>query len=810
MQTIQTLLTDIQYGFRMLWKYKIVSIIAIITLALGIGANTAIFSIVNTVLLRPLSYENPEELVFISEKSSQLNNMSVAYPNFLDWQAKNTVFEKIGVFRSQSYSLISNGEPEQVTGVMISLDLISALKVKPIIGRNFLPEEDKPGASPVALLSYGFWQQNFAGQPNILGKPIILNGQTYTIIGVMPQGFRFPTNKIQLWVPVGLNANDPNWTRENHPGLYAIARLKPGISLEQANSEMTTIAAQLEQQYPKTNPDNKVVIKSLHERAVGDFRAPLLLLLASVGTVLLIACANVANLMLARAASRSREIAIRAVLGANRRRIIRQLLTESLILALIGGALGLLLASWGISTIVSFPGLENVPRLLDVKIDNQVLIFTLLLSSATGIVFGLVPALQATRLDLNESLKENSRASTGNYHQQKLRSFLIVAEITFTLILLISSGLFIKSFIRLQQVETGFKSDNILMATVNLPRTKYPEPQQRIAFCQQLLTNLSHIPGIESVAASSRLPLQNGSNQTPFSIEDFPSDNANLPLAEFTIASHNYFNTLGLNLLKGRLFTEQDVKDSLPVVIIDEKFAKKYWPNQDPIGKKIKGGSRESKNPWMEIVGVVASIRYDELAASDNLIQMYCPYYQVPSGRISLAIKTQTEPLSYTKAVRSEVSALDKEQPISDVKTMSQLIETSISSEKLMLILLGLFALLALVLASVGIYGVVSYSVSQRTHEIGIRMALGAQANQVMVMIVKQAMALALIGIALGLIGALAFTRLLSSLLYEVSVTDLSIFIFAPVFLAIVSFLACYLPARRATKVDPLIALRYE
>lgn len=808
---MQNLLTDIKYGFRMLWKYKIVSVIAIITLALGIGANSAIFSIVNTVLLKPLPYEKSEDLVFISEKSAQIDNMSVAYPNFLDWRAQNKVFERIGVFRNQSYSLInSSGEAEQVAGVMASLDLFLALKVNPLIGRNFLVEEDKPGANPVVLLSYGFWQQNFAARESVLGEKLTLNGQNYTIIGIMPKSFQFPTNKTQLWVPVGLNENDPNWIRENHPGLYAIARLKSGVNLLQAQAEMSIIAAQLEKQYPKSNPDNKVAIKSAYERIVGQIRTPLFLLLASVGAVLLIACANVANLLLAKSVTRNKEIAIRSVLGANRMRIIRQLLTESLILALVGGTLGLLLATWGVSAIISFPGLDSVPRMIDVKVDGQVLIFTLILSCATGVIFGLVPALQSTKLDLNESLKESNRATTGSCGQNKLRSILIVAEITFTLILLISSGLFIKSFVKLQQVDAGFKSDNILIATLSLPKTKYPEPEQKVAFYQELLTRLATIPGVESVASSNRLPLQNAGNQTSFFLEDFPQDIKILPSTEYTVVPPSYFKTLSIKLLSGRVFTEQDRKDSLPVVIIDEKFAKKYWPNQNPIGKKIKGGDKDSDDPWMEVVGVVASIRYDELSEGDNLVQMYRPYYQSPSSRINLAIKVTGDTLSYTGILRKEVLSLDKELPIYDVKTFSQLVENSIAPEKLLLVLLGIFASVALILASVGVYGVISYSVSQRTHEIGIRMALGAQSEQVVMMIVKQGMTLALIGIGIGLLGAFLLTRVMTSLLYEVSTTDPTIFISSAVFLSLVSLTACYLPARKATKVDPLIALRYE
>ncbi|MBI4851111.1 MAG: ABC transporter permease [Acidobacteria bacterium] len=775
---MQNLLTDIKYGFRMLWKYKIVSVIAIITLALGIGANSAIFSIVNTVLLKPLPYEKSEDLVFISEKSAQIDNMSVAYPNFLDWRAQNKVFERIGVFRNQSYSLInSSGEAEQVAGVMASLDLFLALKVNPLIGRNFLVEEDKPGANPVVLLSYGFWQQNFAARESVLGEKLTLNGQNYTIIGIMPKSFQFPTNKTQLWVPVGLNENDPNWIRENHPGLYAIARLKSGVNLLQAQAEMSIIAAQLEKQYPKSNPDNKVAIKSAYERIVGQIRTPLFLLLASVGAVLLIACANVANLLLAKSVTRNKEIAIRSVLGANRMRIIRQLLTESLILALVGGTLGLLLATWGVSAIISFPGLDSVPRMIDVKVDGQVLIFTLILSCATGVIFGLVPALQSTKLDLNESLKESNRATTGSCGQNKLRSILIVAEITFTLILLISSGLFIKSFVKLQQVDAGFKSDNILIATLSLPKTKYPEPEQKVAFYQELLTRLATIPGVESVASSNRLPLQNAGNQTSFFLEDFPQDIKILPSTEYTVVPPSYFKTLSIKLLSGRVFTEQDRKDSLPVVIIDEKFAKKYWPNQNPIGKKIKGGDKDSDDPWMEVVGVVASIRYDELSEGDNLVQMYRPYYQSPSSRINLAIKVTGDTLSYTGILRKEVLSLDKELPIYDVKTFSQLVENSIAPEKLLLVLLGIFASVALILASVGVYGVISYSVSQRTHEIGIRMALGAQSEQVVMMIVKQGMTLALIGIGIGLLGAFLLTRVMTSLLYEVSTTDPTIFI---------------------------------
>lgn len=808
---MQNLLTDIKYGFRMLLKYKIVSIIAIITLSLGIGANSAIFSIVNKVLLKPLNYEKSEELVFVHEKSTQLENISVSYPNFLDWKERNTVFENIGVFRSQSYSLVNhNGMPEQITGLMCSLDVFLALKVNPIQGRLFLPEEDKPGANPVAILSYGFWQENFAAKNDILGESITLNGQIYTIVGIMPKTFIFPYPKIKVWVPVGLNANDPNWIRENHPGLYAIARLKPGMSLEKAQIEMDIIAAQLEKEHPKTNPDNKILVKTLYERAVGSIRDPLFLLLASVAAILLIACANVANLMLARSVSRNKEIAIRAVLGANRIRIIRQLLTESIILAITGGLFGLLLAYWGIGAIINFPGLENIPNMLEVTIDNQVLFFTLLLSSFTGVVFGLVPALQATKIDLNDSLKDHSRSASGNQSQNKLRNVLIISEITITLILLISTGLFIKSFIKVQQIETGFNTEDIFTATLNLPQTTYKEAEQKVAFYQQLIERVSSIPGVKQVTFSNRLPLQNAGNQTPFSLETFPKEMTALPLTEYTVITPTYFNVLGIKLLQGRFFTEQDNKNSLPVAIIDENFAKKYWANQNPIGKRIKGGGRDSNNPWVEIVGVVASIRYDELTIGENLVQMYRPYSQSPFNRITLAIKTVGDPLLYTNLVRKEVLVLDKELPIYDVITLEQIINNSVASSKLLLILLGSFALVALTLASVGIYGVISYSVSQRTHEIGIRMALGAQSDQVVSMIVKQALKLALIGVSLGLLGALALTRMVASMLYEVSATDPSIFLVATVCLLVISFIACYLPARRATKVDPLIALRHE
>ncbi|MBL8195209.1 MAG: ABC transporter permease [Blastocatellia bacterium] len=805
---MQLFIKDLQYGFRMLKKHWAVSIIAIIALALGIGANSAIFSVVNAVLLQPLPYEEAERLIFLSEKSSQLDNMSIAYPNFEDWRDQNRVFESIGVFRNQSYNLVGEGEPERIAGSQASREMFVALRAKPILGRIFLPEEDKPGASPVVILSYQLWQSRFGGQSDILGKNLTLNNQSYTVIGVMPPKFEFP-RQVRLWTPVGLSASDPNWNRGNHPGLYGVARLKPNVTIEQADKDLATIAAELEELHPKTNPDNKVVVVSLYERATRDVRPGLLLLLAAVGAVLLIACANVANLMLARAVSRGKEIAIRSVLGANRLRIIRQLLTESLILSLTGGLFGLLIAIWGIDALIAFAGLENMPRVSDIKVDGYVLAFTLGLSCATGIIFGLVPALQATKLDLTESLKETSRNTTSQ-QQQKLRSLLVIGEIAIALVLLINAGLFIKSFVNLQRLDTGFNPDSILTMTVNLPKTKYPEPTDRINFHNQLLTKLAAVPGIKSVATINRLPLQNGGNQTSFSTEDFPVTDGKLPLTEFGAISPDYFNTMGIKLIAGRFFTEQDKADTPAVAIIDERFAKRFWPNTSAVGKRLKSGDHTKENPWMEIVGVVSSIRYDELTEDEHLIHMYRPYNQTPISQINLAIKTMTDPLGYSSAIRSEILAIDKDQPTFDIKTMNQRVGDSIASRRIGIVLLSLFSTIALVLSSVGIYGVMSYSVSQRTHEIGIRMALGAQTQDVVGMVIKQGMKLALIGVGIGLIGAIACSRAISSLLYGVSTTDPITFILVSSFLVLVALIACYIPARRATKVDPLVALRYE
>ncbi|HEX8184224.1 MAG TPA: ABC transporter permease [Blastocatellia bacterium] len=805
---METLLQDIRYSIRVLLKSPAVTTVALITLTLGIGATSAIFSVVNAVLLRPLPYEEPDKLVFITERSPVLEGMSVAYPNFLDWREQNGVFDKIGVYRRVSFNLTGSGDPDRFVGGEVSADVFNALRAKPIIGRTFLDEEDKAGASPVVVLSYGLWQRRFGKGADIVGQTLTLNGKPHTVVGIMPPDFRFPSG-VDLWVPVGLNADNPSWVRGNHPGLYAIARLKPGATIEQAQAEMETIAVRLEQQYPQSNTGNRVAISPLLNRIVGDVRPALLILLAAVGLVLLIACVNVANLLLARAAARQKEIAVRMALGATRSRLIRQLLTESVMLSVAGGALGLLLAAWGTDLLVAISP-NNVPRFAEIKLDNRVFAFTAAIAVVTGILFGLAPALHASKLNLNEMLKEGGRGATAGFRRQRVRSLLVISEVAVALVLLISAGLLIKSFLRLQQVDPGFKPDNVLTAGIPLPRTKYLEPTKRIAFYESLFSRIASLPAVEAVGAVSELPVEGGS-QTFFVVEDRPlPPPEEIPLTEYSLVSTGYFKAMGLRLLSGREFNEQDVRDAPLVCIIDQNFAEQYWPGQDPIGKRMKYGGANPDNPWATIVGVVANVKYQGLDQESPRVQTYMPYTQSTFLGASLVIRTAGDPARLAAAVRSEVMALDPDLPVFDVRTMNDVLKESVAPRRLYMTLLGLFAGVAVTLAAIGLYGVMSYSVTQRTHELGIRMALGARQRDVLRLVVGQGMALAFAGIALGVIGAFGLTWLLSSLLFSVSATDPIIFIAIPLILAGVALGASFVPARRATKVDPMVALRYE
>ena len=812
---MSTLFQDVRYGIRMLVKNPGFTIVAVLALTLGIGADSAIFSVVNAVLLRPLPYDESERLVFLSERSQVLEGMSIAYPNFLDWRTQNNAFESIGVYRRQSYNLTGSGEPERLVAGQVSADLFTVLRVNATQGRVFTNDEDQPGATPVVVLSHGLWQRRLGGDSGIIGQNLTLDGRGFTVIGIMPPGFLFPS-RAELWTPVGLQAKDPGWeSRGNHPGLYAMARLKPGITVEQARDDMEIVAANLEKQYPDSNTGNRATITPALENIVRDIRSALLVLLSAVGFVLLIACANVANLLLARATNRQKELAIRTALGASRTRIIRQLLTESMLLSFAGGALGLLLAQAGVKLIVAISP-NSIPRAAEIGLDRRVLVFTIAVSVLTGIIFGLAPALQASKPDLNETLKEAGRGSTGRRHI--LRGALVVSEVALTMVLLIGAGLMIRSFYHLQRVDPGFVADNLLTFNVALPAKKYPEGQQRVNFYQQLLHNLRALPGVESVGMATGLPLGNNGWQSGFWIEGRPEPpQGQRPLTEVAFVSPGYIDTMKMTLLNGRNFTEQDVKPSTPpdpqhpnftpptVTVIDEEFARRYWPDGNPVGEQIRfwGGK-------VTIVGVVRRVKMEGLSTDSNRVQSYYPYLQNPGGNMSIVLRTAGDPTALSNVVRQQVLAIDPDQPIYGVQTMGEIWTDSIAPDRLLLMLLGTFAAVALILAGVGIYGVMAYSVTQRTHEIGIRMALGARQSNVLGMVIRQGMTLAVVGLAIGLGGAWLATRAMASLLFGVSATDPATFAAISLVLAGVALGACFVPALRATKVDPMIALRYE
>ncbi|HEX8143168.1 MAG TPA: ABC transporter permease [Pyrinomonadaceae bacterium] len=812
---MNTLWQDVRYGFRMLLKRPGFTVIAILALALGIGANTAIFSVVNGVLLRPLPYEDPDRLVRISEWSQQVPGMSVSYLNLKDWREQNTVFTAIGATRFNSYNLTGVDEPERLQGRDISANFFDVLGVKPAMGRNFLPEEDRANANPTCILSYGLWQRRFGADPKIIGRVLTLNSESYTVIGVMPKNYRFgsPTD---VFVPMGLReAGEMLNQRDNHPGIYAYARLKPGVTFEQAEVEMKSIAQRLGQAYPKENAGNSVTLIPLREYFVGDIRPSLLILLGAVGFVLLIACANVANLLLARATSRMREIAIRTALGAGRLRIIRQLLTESVLLALLGAGVGLLLALWGID-VLRTASIDAIPTTAEIKLDTSVFIFTLAVSVLTGVICGLAPALQTSKPDLNEALKEGGRTGTAGAARHRIRNLLVVSEVALSLILLIGSGLLIKSFLRLRETETGFNPDNLL--TMQLSYAAGRDEGRKVAnFFAQVEERIKTLPGVESVAISTGVPLL-GASETSFAIEGRPpAEPGKRPMTVIYITTPDYLRAMGIRLLRGRFFTPQDTQTSPLVAVIDEEFARLHFPNEDPIGKYIEG-SKEENIPHLEIVGVVSHVKNYGLDTPGPVqSELYYAWNQAPdkflplmADRMSLLIRTSSDPSALTPAVRREVQAIDASQPVFNVNTMEQVLADSLASQRLSMLLLSIFASVALILAAVGIYGVLSYTVVQRTHEIGIRMALGARVQDVFKLVVGQAMTMVLIGIGLGLVGAFAITRVMASLLYGVSATDPLTFGLVSLLLAAIALIACLIPARRATKVDPMVALRYE
>lgn len=809
---MEILLQDIRFSIRMLLKKPGFTVIAVIALALGIGANSAIFSVINAVLLRPLPYKAPEQLVWIWETNptSDIKQEPASPPNFADWKSQNQSFDSMTAYATSTPILAGGGEPERIPGVAVTEGFFSVLGVDAMLGRTFLPEEDKQGNHRVAILSHALWQRRFGADPNIVDQTITLNGNPYVVVGVMPPAFQTVRTadglSAQIWTPLPLN-----YAQAARRGdfLSVIARLKPSVSIEQARSEMASITHGLEEQYPQTNTGWGVTIIPLHEKFVGDVRPALVILLGAVCFLLLIACANVANLLLARAATRQKEISLRTALGASRGRIVRQLLTESMLLAVIGGALGLLLAFWGIKVLIALSP-ENIPRLNEVGLDARVLGFTFAVSVLTGVVFGLLPALQASKPNLNESLKEGGRSSAGGIRSGRLRNLLAVAEVALALVLLVGAGLLVKSFMRLQQVNPGFNPERVLTMELLLPSSKYKEGAQVTGFYNQLLTMIQSLPGVESAGAVSTLPLAGTGSIIAFDIEGRPQrqPSDNTPDAEYRVISADYFRTMGIPLKRGRLFTEQDVPEAPRALIISETMARQHWPNEDPIGKRINTGDPQT-TPWRTVVGIVGDIKNQGLE-TEPYAQMYAPYTQYPQQSLALVVRTASDPVGFASTIRSQVWEIDRDLPLYKIRTMEQILSASIARPRFNMFLIVIFAAVALVLASVGIYGVISYSVTQRTHEIGVRMALGAQRGDVLRLIVGQGMALALAGVSVGLLASFALTRVMSSLLYGVSATDPITFAAISILLTGVALLACFIPAHRATKVDPMIALRYE
>ena len=814
---MNTLWQDIRFAVRMLWKNKSLTAIALIALAVGTGANTAIFSVVNTVLLRPLPFAHQERLVSIYGASANdaEARFPLSYPDFADYQKQAQSLQYVATYNLASTNLISGSdEPEGLSGIVASADLFPILGIEPKLGRVFTNEEDKPDASPVIVLSEGFWQRRFNSDPKIVGSQINIGGRSTLVVGVMPAVFKFPVSadKTDYWMPI---AADPGAAsiinRRGGRFLSAVASLKPGVSIAQAEAELNIIARGLETQYPDTNVGTGLKLLTLHEDLVGDIRPALLVLLGAVGLVLLIACANVANLLLARAASRGREISIRTALGASRVRIVRQLLTESMLLALVGGGLGLLLALWSVDLLVSLsPG--SIPRVREITLDNRVMLFTFGVSLLTGIIFGLAPALQASTTNLNESLKEGSRGSTEGGRRSLTRNLLVVTEIALSLVLLVGAGLLIKSFVRLLENDPGYDTARVLTMGVSLSRTKYPQPEQQTEFFRQALERTKALPGVEAIAATNLLPLSGNDRQATFTIEGRPPPvPGQEPDARDQTVTPDYFRVMNIPLRQGRDFSVRDDAKSAPVIIINDTFARRYFPGENAIGKRIAlDGETEENLPAREIVAVVGDVRHEGLGAT-SYPGYYMPHLQRPARTMTLIARSiSPDPSSLSAPIRNALRELDKNQLVGTPRTMNTLVARSVAPRRFQMTLLGIFAFVALVLASVGIYGVMSYTVTQRTHEIGIRLALGAQKTDVLRLIVGRGMRLALVGVVAGLAGAFVLTRVIASLLYGVSATDLSVFAGVTLLLTIVAALACYIPARRASKVDPMIALRYE
>ncbi len=819
------MLADIRYGIRQLLKNPGFTIVAVVTLALGIGANTAIFSVVNALLLKPLPFPNSQELVAFgmtdTRQSMQTELGSLSYPDFFDFREQNRTLANIAVYRPRSFAVTSQAGATSLGGVKSSAEFLDVLGIKPVIGRGFTREDEQGGGGPggyKVLLSHDYWRKHFGGDQSVLGRTIELDRRQHTIIGVMPAGFQFPiqADPLDFYVTFAEDAvtadnSTPQTAQRGNHSLESIARLKPGVTIDQAQADLATIAANLQKQYPDSNTNFDVAFKPLREDLIGDVRTALYVLFGAVICVLLIANANVANLLLARASVRGKEMALRAALGASRSRIIRQLLTESGLLSALGGAFGLLIAKWGTDALIKAVP-QNIPRIATIELDALVLAFTIVVSLATGVIFGLVPAWQASRVDLNTSLKAGSRTGGGGERKGRLRNGLVMAEVALALVLLICAGLLIQSFARLGRVQPGVKTERLLTARVQLPDIAYPKNENIIAFFDQFLPRVRALPGVESASAIVPLPLSGSNMVTSFDKEEAPLPDGQQTSAPIRMISTDYFETMGISVRQGRVFNESDRYDTTPVIIVNEKFASKHFPGQNVIGKRIKPGfaADETGEKMREIIGVVTNVKHLALKNEDSP-EMYVPHTQIPFEIMSLVIRTSvSDPASLTSALRKELAAMDASIPLTSIRVFDEYISRSLARPRFNALLLSIFAGVALLLTAIGIYGVMAYSVAQRTNEIGIRMALGAAQSSIFRLVVGQAMSLVGISVVIGVAGAFAATRLLNSLLFGVGAWDPVTFAGIVLLVSVVAFLAAWLPARRAARVDPIIALRTE
>ncbi len=811
-----TIWQDLRYGARMLLKSPGFTMVAVLALALGIGANTAIFSVVNAVLLRPLPFAQPEQIITAwGSKDETQHSAVVSYMDYADWRDQTQTLEYVAAFQYGGTLLRQDeAEPEAITGANVSADLFPLLRVQPMLGRGFTRADDQPNAAPTIILGHSLWQRRFNSDPHIVGRQIRISTTNATVIGVLPEGFRFPVqaNKTEFLRPLAQALGDATKRRSAYM-LRTVARLKPGVTVQQAEAEMRALGQRLEAQYPDEGFRLGARLITLHEAVVGDVRASLLVLLGAVGLVLLIACANVANLLLARAAARHREMAIRTALGASRWRVVRQLLTESVLLSALGGTLGLLLAMWGVDLLVAAsPG--GIPRLKDVGLDPSVLAFTVGVSLLTGFIFGLAPALQSAQVELHEALKEGGRSASEGRARQRMRSLLVVAEVALSLVLLIGAGLLLKSFTRLREVNPGFDAQNVLTTGLSLAKTKYPdEVQQRAAFTE-IAARVQAMPGVESAALIYPLPFGGSSTTNTFLIDGRPAPRPeDKPSANYRLVSPDYFRVLGVPVRSGRVFTTRDAENAPLVIVVNESFARRFFAGADPLGQHIiveRGADDSAKQPTREIVGVVGDVRHEGLDTEAGP-EFYVPYMQGPERYMDLVVRTKTANVAGMAAsVRAAIKQWDAEQYVPNVEPLTQRVAESLARRRFNMLLTGLFAAVALLLAAVGIFGVTAYSVTQRTHEIGLRMALGAQPSDVLRLVLGQGLRLVLGGIVLGVAVALALTRVLTSMLYGVRPTDPLTFLSVSVLLTLVALVACYIPARRATKVDPVVAMRYE